>query len=586
MSKNDHNNGSSEQNKSLLTLEHLREYLLECDLPSSDIALLRSAIKRADELVGHGTLDLAANQRVIFERLEQLSPAMAGMSEQSFANFKSRLRKAFRIAKGRLFNPRSRYPLTGDWGTLQATLDTKMQRATSRLFHFAAGLGVLPRHMSDAVIERFEAHLRDEAMIGNWLGTLRGSIKAWNKVAASRDDLPQLTPPQPTRTSYWIDQAEWPATLVAELDAFLTSLASTTCFESKSAKPLKPGTIQQYRYNVTIIVSALARTGTPLSELTHLSNVVRPEHVDRSLRFLHERAGGTITPQMFQLALRARTIGRWCNLPNNELARLDTIFASVRDQREHRRGMTAKNRALLDKLDDQRFADQVQLLPFILLERAMKNPDRRGSAALARTAMAIELLLVCSVRRANLIGLELGKSIRKIGHGKDAFWIIEHDGEDVKNNEDLRFRLPDQTVALLETYLRDWRPKLCPEPSPWLFPGADGTCIDPKTMAYAIDAQSKRVLGVAITPHQFRHISAELYLKDNPEGIFTVSQHLGHRDINTTRHYYARPKQRQASRHFQEHILRSRETARIRVRRKTKPRKAVDTSFNEVEDVL
>jgi len=331
---------------------------------------------------------------------------------------------------------------------------------------------------------------------------------------------------------------------------------------------------------------ARIHTGTSLSELTSLSDVAKPEHVDRSLRFLHERAGGTITPQMFQLALRARTIGRWCGLPNNELARLDQIFKSVRDQREHRRGMTAKNRALLDKLDDQRFADQLQLLPFILLDRAMKNPDRRGSAALARTAMAIELLLVCSVRRANLVGLELGNSIRKIGHGKDAFWIIEHDGAEVKNNEDLRFRLPDQTVAMLENYLREWRPKLCPEPSPWLFPAADGTCMDPRTMAYAIGAQSKRVLGVAITPHQFRHISAELYLKDNPEGIFTVSQHLGHRDINTTRHYYARPKQRQASRHFQEHILRSRETARIRVRRSSKPRKALDYSFNEVEDVL
>jgi Site-specific recombinase XerD len=586
MNKNDHNNSHSEKQKSLLTLEHLREYLLECDLPTPEIALLRSAIKRVDEIIGHGLLDVAANQRVIFERLGHVSPAMAGMSDQSFANLKSRLRKAFRLARGRLFNPRSRYPLTGDWGALQASLDTKMQRATSRLFHFASGQGVLPRHMSDAVIERFETHLRDEAMIGNWLGTLRGSIKAWNKVAASHDDLPQLTPPEPKRTSYWIDQAEWPSTLVAELDTFLASLASTSCFEANSHKALKPGTIQQYRYNVTILISALVHTGTPSSTLTHLSNVVRPEHVDQVLRFLHERASGTITPQMFQLALRARTIGRWCGLPNNELARLDQIFKSVRDQREHRRGMTAKNRALLDKLDDQRFADQLQLLPFILLERAMKNPDRRGSAALARTAMAIELLLVCSVRRANLVGLELGKSIRKIGHGKDAFWIIEHDGAEVKNNEDLRFRLPDQTVALLETYLRDWRPKLCPDPSPWLFPAADGNCIDPKTMAYAIGAQSKRVLGVAVTPHQFRHISAELYLKDNPEGIFTVSQHLGHRDINTTRHYYARPKQRQASRHFQEHILRSRDTARIRVRRSVKPRKAVDCSFNEVEDVL
>src|SRR5690606_9074823 len=251
MNKNDHNNSHSKQKKSLLTLKHLHEYLLECDLPTTEITLLRSAIKRVDEIIGHGLLDVAANQRVIFERLGQVSPAMAGMSDQSFANLKSRLRKAFRIARGRLFNPRSRYPLTGDWGALQASLDTKMQRATSRLFHFASGQGVLPRHMSDAVIERFEAHLRDEAMIGNWLGTLRGSIKAWNKVAASHDDLPQLTPPEPKRTSYWIDQAEWPSTLVEELDAFLASLASTTCFESKSAKPLKPGTIQQYRCNVT-----------------------------------------------------------------------------------------------------------------------------------------------------------------------------------------------------------------------------------------------------------------------------------------------------------------------------------------------
>ena len=103
-------------------------------------------------------------------------------------------------------------------------------------------------------------------------------------------------------------------------------------------------------------------------------------------------------------------------------------------------------------------------------------------------------------------------------------------------------------------------------------------------MAYAIGAQSKRVLGVAITPHQFRHISAELFLQDNPEALFTVSQHLGHRDVNTTRRYYARSKQRQASRHYQEHILRGRETARIRIKR-AKRRKG-GGGFDEREDLL
>ena len=242
---------------------------------------------------------------------------------------------------------------------------------------------------------------------------------------------------------------------------------------------------------------------------------------------------------------------------------------------------------------------------FGLGERSALKPARLAGIAVGMVGVAfvvgvgreggggawnvIEVLLVCSVRRANLIDLELGKSIRKIGHGKDAFWVIERDGVEVKNEEDLRFKLDGPTVELLELYLRDWRPKLCPHSSPWLFPAADGTCLDPRTMAHAVGAQSKRVLGVAITPHQFRHISAALWMKDNPEDIFTISQHLGHRDVNTTRRYYAPPQQRRASRHFQEHILRSRETARIRIKRTTRRKgggSGAGSGFDERRDLL
>lgn len=460
----------------------------------------------------------------------------------------------------------------------------KTKRATSRLFHFANSQALLPSQMSDVLIERFVVHLRDEAMAGNWQGTLRDCIKAWNRLATSVDNLPQLTPPPVKRTSYWVAQSEWPQSLITELEQFLEWLAAPSCFETRRNKPLKPGTIKQYRYNVTITVSALVHSGVPISALAYLADLVRPEHINQVMQYLHKRADGKVTQQMFQLVLRARSLARWCKIPQDQLDRLDQIFFSVRDERDVRRGMTPKNRALLDKLEDQSFSDRLQLLPFILLERAIKNPDKNWTPALVRTAMAIEILLVCSVRRANLVSLELDKSIRKIGQGDDAFWIIEHDGAEVKNDEDLRFRLPEQTVTLLEIYLRDWRPKLSSVPGPWLFPAADGNCIDPRTMAHAVCAQSKRTLGQSITPHQFRHISAELFLRDNPDGIFTVSQHLGHRDINTTRRYYARPQQRQASRHFREHILRGRETARIRIKRVK--RRKTSGGFNESEDML
>ena len=49
-------------------------------------------------------------------------------------------------------------------------------------------------------------------------------------------------------------------------------------------------------------------------------------------------------------------------------------------------------------------------------------------------------------------------------------------------------------------------------------------------MAHAIQTESRAVLGVAVSPHQFRHLSAECYLLENPDALYTISQHLVHRD--------------------------------------------------------
>jgi integrase len=592
MNMYDHNNKTYDQNYTILSMADLYGAIPALGFPKHENAFLKSAVKRACSLLGQQMADLPADPRVILVRLEHISPAMANMTEQSLANVKSRVRKVFKKVKGQTYNPRSRFPLKGEWADLQTSLDTKMQRSTSRLFHFAARLGVLPSQMSDAVIERFEMHLRDEAMVGNWEGPFRGNIKAWNAIASTRD-LPLLTLPPVKRTSYWINQSEWPPSLVSDLNSVCEWLAKPALLEGKAAKPLRPATIQQYRHSVTIAVSALVLSGVPICTIQRLADVVNPAQVNRVLTLLYKRAGEKVTPQMLALALRARTIARWCKaldddlakLDQDDLAKLDEIVSSIVDNRKKKRGMTAKNRALLDRLEDQWFADHVQLLPLLLLEQAKKTQASHRSAALARTAMAIELLLVCSVRRANLISLELGKSIKQIGHGKDARWIIQYVDEEVKNEQSLRFHLPHPTAAMLDLYLSEWRPRLCSKPNQWLFPAADGTCVNPKTMAYAITAHSKKVLGVPITPHQFRHISAELYLMENPDKLLRISDHLGHKDINTTRHYYARPKQREASRHFQEHVLKSRETARIRIKRKQR-RRGGGGDDNGQEDVL
>jgi integrase len=138
-----------------------------------------------------------------------------------------------------------------------------------------------------------------------------------------------------------------------------------------------------------------------------------------------------------------------------------------------------------------------------------------------------------------------------------------------------------ETVHILEKYLNDWRSKLCSTPTPWLFPDAEGEPVDAKNFAEDLSRRTERELGVRITPHQFRHLSAELYLQGNPEGLAVASLHLGHRDQNTTRQYYARPKQREATRRYHEHLIETRDRAKRRQTARQRPQRRSNETERE-----
>lgn len=259
----------------------------------------------------------------------------------------------------------------------------------------------------------------------------------------------------------------------------------------------------------------------------------------------------------------------------------EELEADALPERQRRR-MARKNRTLLERLEhDPRFADLVHTLPNQLAVEARLRKNRRNASALMRTALAVDLLLTCSMRRENLVRLRIGHSIKRVGQAPAWRWIIELIPEEVKNAQPLRFELAEPTVALLEEYLAEWRPTLTEVPGDWLFPGPDGGAIDPRTMAADIQRQSKRVLGVPISPHQFRHISAESFLLLHPDKLDLISDHLGHRDRNTTRYYYARSKQKQASRVYQQHVLKIREEASRRLSRRGRQRRRSDLEAAE-----
>jgi integrase len=569
------------------TLGDLRTWIAGLpQLSEAEKAQLRSAVKRADELIGHGALDLAADPRRVLSRLEQLSPTMAGMNRQAFSNLKSRVRRAFQLATPVLKPARSFVRLTGEWQSLAARLDVKAQRTLSRFFRFACGQSWQPQEISDAQVEIFKTYLRDEAVVVSWDRVVSNTVKAWNRLREGLDGTPlqRLTAAPLTRTPYWIAEDQLPPGLRHDLDAYITGLSTPNIFGEGAAKTLKPGTIEQHRYAVIALTSALLASGERPDVVSSLAYVVRPSTLKRALRFLYDRAGQRVTWLIFLLALRARMIARWCKLTAPELEEIDKIVESLDDQRPSTRGMAEKNRRVVRHLEDPGFRDRLLLLPERLLSKAYAMRNGRLAATYARAALVIELLLTCSMRRQNLLSLRLDENIRRIGSGAACRWLIELPSEDVKNEEPLRFELLPETVHILEKYLADWRRKLCSKPTPWLFPNSEGGPLDGDVLLVDIAQKTKRELGVRIGLHQFRHLSTELYLQENPEGLAVASLHLGHRDQNTTRRFYARRKQREATRRYQQHLIDKREGAKRRqVRRR--PRLCSGPARNVERDV-
>lgn len=83
------------------------------DIAPSKKRFVLSALRRARALLGNGQADVKAESKSVLQRLDRLSPAMAGMTPQSFANLKSRVRSAFRLAAPNLTSARSYTPLEG-----------------------------------------------------------------------------------------------------------------------------------------------------------------------------------------------------------------------------------------------------------------------------------------------------------------------------------------------------------------------------------------------------------------------------------------------------------------------------------------
>jgi integrase len=470
-------------------------------------------------------------------RLERLRVADVGMTAESWRTVHSNLDSALQLAGLGMLPRRSIIALTPQWDALLSLLNDRYDRSKlSRLARYCDERGIGPGELDSDVFSEFGRVLVHGSLVSRPEQVHREAALTWNKCAGAIPGWPALVLPVPRyRKNLSLTVGGLPASFGVDLEAYLRMRALGDLLADESVRPASPTTVRNERAHLLQVATLLVKDGVPVGSLTKLSCLVVPAMAKRAVNVSFIRHGKEANGQTDGLARTLILVAqRWAPVPETDLRALKSLAKKVRPRRE----MTEKNKHRLRMLADPANAARLLRLPRDLMAAAIAGPVCQASAILAQNALAIAILLVAPMRVKNLAALNLETHITRTRAGMDGEVFLVIPAREVKNEKDLDFPLPPAVVALLDSYLKHFRPVLMQAPSPWLFPNTRG---GPKAAAQ-LSAQIPEAIygatGLDVHCHLFRHFAALLYLKQHPGDYETVRQLLGHKSVETTIAYY------------------------------------------------
>lgn len=138
---------------------------------------------------------------------------------------------------------------------------------------------------------------------------------------------------------------------------------------------------------------------------------------------------------------------------------------------------------------------------------------------------------IVPLREANMVGLELGRSLRQSAAGT---YEIRINSIQFKSKRPFRIQFPPMLVPYLESFVKDWRPLLNLRNDELLYHTRAGGPLRPKALNDRMIRLGKELLDIPINPHHFRMLVASAYLAEHPNDFDQIRQLLGHRFIATT----------------------------------------------------
>ncbi|SHK50534.1 Phage integrase family protein [Shimia gijangensis] len=168
-----------------------------------------------------------------------------------------------------------------------------------------------------------------------------------------------------------------------------------------------------------------------------------------------------------------------------------------------------------------------------------------------RQGLMIAFLVTRPVRRRTLLATDLNDHLKMQTDGMH----LHYEAKDIKTKRPQDFPLPKVLIPHMQRYLEVHRPVLLQGKShSALWINQYGDPITPDGFSREFPKVMKRVLGLELRPHAFRHVAATYIAETDPEHANIIRDVLGHTTLNMANKHYNRAKGISACDSYQEMI--------------------------------
>ena len=547
------------------------------DLPPKRRDFLQASLLRLADMLGDPPSLIVLSPSFVRVRLLIPSPSAFGIGESTMKNYRSVVRRVMERL-GTIDTCDA--PQSLAWRALLEPLGSREKAPLAKLADFCALRGIEPDQLMNQTFAEYLAWLEARTIVAHPKRLAGSCRRAWNSFATRFAGWPAIRLTAPCETHQYI------LPLNAFTPAFQSDLAglgirlgvrgkpftqgrsradtSAPDQRGESRRPigegpgLRPISVQVRLGHLRWAASALVASGSvPITDITAVTDLVQPpDRAHDIMDFLFELRGKKPWPGAMHVLEVLLMLAKFeVKLPEEEI---DALRGWRRDVAPTSKAMSPSRRDRIRAVMEPERLLLLLQLPDTCMKQALEllPTDPRDATSLAMRALAVQLLITTQLRLKNVIEMKVGAHLQSNDPARRRYQRLDISAQETKNSNAILRPIGAATRAMLDLWVRHFRPTLASDADGYLFPGHGTPHIGRQGMRDAVKGITRQVVGVALGPHDFRGIAAKIHLHFNPGDYGTVMHLLGHASLPTTMNSYTADEAERAAEDFDRTILR------------------------------